>query len=545
MSTSPIGIAPDVEISIEIEQSTLYNKDLAPVPRARRTWRVGSFAALWISMSACIPTYMLASSLIGGGMNWSQAILTIFLGNLIVVIPMILNAHAGTRYGIPFPVFCRASFGTRGANVPALMRAFVACGWFGIQTWIGGAAIYKILGVFFPGLTTPGAPAFLGITLAEFVCFLFFWAINMLVVYKGIESIRFLLNLKAPLLIALGLLLLAWAYRNAGGFGPILAQPSAFDPGQPKAGQFWSFFVPGLTGMIGFWATLSLNIPDFSRYARTQRDQILGQALGLPLTMALYSFIGVAVTSATTIIYGQTIWDPVDVLTKFTNPIVLVVAMFALCLATLATNIAANVVSPANDFAHLAPRKISFRTGGLITGIIGVLMMPWKLVADPSGYIFTWLVGYSALLGPIGGIMIADYFVIRRRRLNVNALYQPDGEYGYTRGFSIVALVALVAAILPNLPGFLVTVKVIDAGSVPEFFVTLYNYAWFVGFAIAFILYLALRSFPGGRSAATPTGSQELAPPSSLEGAHRKAVAFCRNGLQNDRDDENARASAV
>jgi NCS1 family nucleobase:cation symporter-1 len=232
-----VVLAPDVEVSIEIEHSSLYNKDLAPVPRAKRTWRVGSFAALWISMSACIPTYMLASSLIGGGMNWSQAILTIFLGNLIVVVPMILNAHAGTRYGIPFPVFCRASFGTRGANVPALMRAFVACGWFGIQTWIGGAAIYKILGVFFPSLTTPGAPAFLGITLAEFVCFLFFWAINMLVVYQGIESIRFLLNIKAPLLIALGLALLAWAYRNAGGFGPILAQPSASIPASQRPGS--------------------------------------------------------------------------------------------------------------------------------------------------------------------------------------------------------------------------------------------------------------------------------------------------------------------
>ncbi len=476
-----------------LEASALYNADLAPVPPARRTWRVGSYAALWISMSACIPTYMLASSLIGGGMNWSQAILTIFFGNLIVVIPMILNAHAGTRYGIPFPVFCRASFGTKGANVPALMRAFVACGWFGIQTWIGGAAIYKILGVFFPALVAQGAPTFLDITLAEFVCFLLFWSINMLVVYKGIESIRLLLNIKAPLLIVLGLALLAWAYQNAGGFGPILAQPSAFDPGQPKAGQFWAFFVPGLTGMIGFWATLSLNIPDFSRYARSQRDQILGQAIGLPFTMALYSFIGVAVTSATTIIYGKTIWDPVDVLTHFQNPLVLVIAMFALCLATLATNIAANVVSPANDFAHLAPRKISFRLGGLITGVLGVLMMPWKLVADPSGYIFTWLVGYSALLGPIGGIMIADYFVIRRRQLNVPALYQTDGEYCYTNGFSGVALFALVVAILPNLPGFLVNVKLIPATAVPTFFVTLYSYAWFVGFAIAFVVYLALR----------------------------------------------------
>src|SRR5438874_10326741 len=438
MSTVTPSLAPDVEV--DLAQSHLYNADLAPVPPERRKWRLGSFAALWISMSACIPTYMLASSLIGGGMNWSQAILTIFLGNLIVVVPMILNAHAGTRYGIPFPVFCRASFGTRGANVPALMRAFVACGWFGIQTWIGGAAIYKILGVFFPGLTTPAAPAFLGITLAEFVCFLFFWAINMFVVYKGIESIRFLLNLKAPLLIALGLLLLAWAYRNAGGFGPILAQPSAFDPGQSKAGQFAQFFFPALTGVIGFWATLSLNIPDFSRYAKSPRDQIVGHAIGCPLTMALYSFIGVAVTSATTIIYGQTIWDPVDVLTKFTNPVVLVIAMFALCLATLATNIAANVVSPANDFSHVAPHKISFRTGGYITGVIGVLMMPWKLVADPSGYVFTWLVGYSALLGPIAGILIADYFVIRRTHLDIDALYRADGEYRYTNGFSIAGL---------------------------------------------------------------------------------------------------------
>src|SRR5438477_5546224 len=495
MSTS--SLAPDVDISIEIEHSTLYNKDLAPVPRARRTWRVGSFAALWISMSACIPTYMLASSLIGGGMNWSQAIMTIFLGNLIVVVPMILNAHAGTRYGIPFPVFCRASFGTRGANIPALMRAFVACGWFGIQTWIGGNAIYKIMGVFFPSIAADTAAAtgqnFLGITFAQFVCFMFFWCVNMLVVYKGTDCIRWLLNIKAPLLIALGLTLLWWAYRNAGGFGPILAQPSAFAPGQPKAGQFFAFFVPALTGMIGFWATLSLNIPDFSRYAVSQRDQIVGQALGLPLTMALYSFIGVAVTSATAIIYGQTIWDPVDVLTHFTNPVVLVVAMLALCIATLATNIAANVVSPANDFSHLAPQKISFRAGGLITGIVGVIMMPWKLVADPSGYIFTWLVGYSALLGPIGGIMIADYFVIRRRHLNLNALYRHDAEHCYTRGFSIVAIVSLIVAILPNLPGFLATVKLVDPAGVPAFFVRLYDYAWFVGFAIAFVVYLALR----------------------------------------------------
>src|SRR5437870_2774401 len=478
MSTSSSTLAPDVDLTIELEHSSLYNADLAPVSRERRKWRVGSFAALWISMSACIPTYMLASSLIGGGMNWSQAIFTIFLGNLIVVVPMILNAHAGTRYGIPFPVFCRASFGTRGANIPALMRALVACGWFGIQTWIGGNAIYKIMSIFWPALATGSTANFLAITFAQFLCFMFFWGINMFVVYKGIDCIRWLLNIKAPLLIALGLMLLWWAYRNAGGFGASLAQPSAFAPGQPKAGQFFVFFVPALTGMIGFWATLSLNIPDFSRYACSQRDQIVGQALGLPLTMALYSFIGVAVTSATTIIYGQTIWDPVDVLTRFSNPVALVVAMVALCIATLATNIAANVVSPANDFAHLAPRSISFRTGGLITGVIGVLMMPWKLVADPNGYIFTWLIAYSALLGPIGGILIADYFVWRRRRLNLPALYQPDNEYRFTNGFSVIALFALIVAVLPSLPGFLVQVKALDAGQVTSFARDLLGGSW-------------------------------------------------------------------
>ncbi len=483
--------APDVEA--DIATSHLYNEDLAPVPASKRKWGMLSFAALWISMSACIPTYMLASSLIGGGMNWWEAVLTIFLGNLIVLVPMVLNAHAGTKYGIPFPVFCRASFGTAGANVPAVLRALVACGWFGIQTYIGGEAIYKILAVFWPGIaSTAGSGAF-GITAPEFACFMLFWGVNMLVIYKGIESIRLLLNIKAPLLIALGLVLLWWAWQNAGGFGPILSQPSAFDPGQPKAGQFWGFFFPALTGMVGFWATLSLNIPDFSRYARTQRDQVVGQALGLPLTMALYSFIGVAVTSATTIIYGQTIWDPVDVLTRFKNPTVLVVAMVALCIATLATNIAANVVSPANDFAQLAPRKITFRVGGLITGLIGIAMMPWKLVADPSGYIFTWLIAYSALLGPIGGVMIADYYVIRRQELNVAALYSSSGGYGYSNGISWVAIAALAAGAMPSLPGFLVTIKAIDGDGLPTLLLDLYHYAWFVGFGLAFAMYLVLR----------------------------------------------------
>ncbi len=485
-----------------LRSSALFNHDLAPVPAAARTWAVGSFAALWISMSACIPTYMLASSLISGGMNWWQAVLTIFLANLIVLIPMVLNAHAGTRYGIPFPVYCRAAFGTLGANVPAVLRALVACGWFGIQAWIGGHAIFSILALFVPALAASAPLPVLGITTAQLVCFLLFWCVHLWVIHRGIETIRFLLNIKAPLLIALGLALVAWAYQAAGGFGPILSQPSQFDAGQARAGQFFSYFFPALTGMIGYWATLSLNIPDFSRYARSQRDQVLGQALGLPTTMGLYSFIGVAVTSATTVIYGTTLWDPVQVLTRFSNPVVLVVAMVALCIATLATNIAANVVSPANDFSQLAPRYISFRLGGYITALIGVLMMPWKLVADPTGYIFTWLIAYTALLGPIGGVLIADYFVWRRCQLDVVALYDPDGAYRFTRGFSLVALVALLVGALPSLPGFLLQVQVLAPDAVPPGLANLYHYAWFIGFAVAFVVYLAGRALEPKPSAA-------------------------------------------
>ena len=470
-------------------ESNYTNADMAPVPFTARKWGTKDIAALWVSMSACIPTYMLASSLIAEGMNWWQAVVTITLGNMIVLVPMILNAHAGTKYGIPFPVYCRASFGLRGANIPAMLRALVACGWFGIQTWIGGAAIYKIGSIFVDSWANLPKLSGLGINAAELACFLGFWAINMAVIWRGIDSIRFLLNIKAPVLIALGLALLAWAYHAAHGFGPMLAQPSAFDPGQPKAGQFWVFFFPALTGMIGYWATLSLNIPDFSRYAYSQRDQMLGQAIGLPTTMALYSFIGVAVTSASVVIYGESIWDPVDLLARFRNPVVLTVAMLALCLATLATNLAANVVGPANDFAHLAPRWISFRTGGFITGVVGILIQPWKLIADPSGYIFTWLVAYSSLLGAIGGILIADYFVIRRTQLVLPGLYRKSGPYWYASGFNPTALVALGLGIAPCVPGFLGTIKAI---TVAPYWMNLYSYAWFVSFGISFGVYVGM-----------------------------------------------------
>src|ERR1700675_754952 len=416
-----------------IRDSSLYNRDLAPVPPERRTWRTYNYAALWISMSVNIPTYMLASGMIAGGMNWKQALFTVFLGNVLVLIPMLLNAHAGAQYGIPFPVFARASFGVLGANVPALLRALVACGWFGIQTWIGGEAINAMLVAL--------APSWGAFAYGPAICFAAFWLLNVLVILRGIETIRFLQGISAPFLLLIGLALLLWARSKAGGFGPMLATPSKFQ----SFGEFFRFFIPALTGVVGFWATVSLNIPDFTRYARSQRDQVIGQALGLPATMTFYSFIGIAVTSATLIIFGQALWNPVAVLARLGNPFAVVLAMLALLMATLNVNVAANVVSPANDFSNLSPRHISFRIGGLITCFVGVAMQPWKLMASYGSYIFGWLVGYSGFLGPIAGVLICDYFLLRKKIIHVEDLYRRGGRYEYSDGFHWQAIAALAA----------------------------------------------------------------------------------------------------
>jgi NCS1 family nucleobase:cation symporter-1 len=445
----------------------LYNADLAPVPAERRTWGVYSYASLWVAMSVCIPTYMLASGLIAGGMNWRQAIGTILLGNLIVLVPMLLNAHAGAKYGIPFPVLVRASFGVRGANLPAVLRALVACGWFGIQTWIGGQAIRSMLAILWPSTAD-----FSG---ATWICFFSFWLLNMLVIWRGIETIRFLEGIGAPFMLAVGLLLLWWITSKAGGLGPVLNSPGKFH----TVPEFFRFFVPSLTAMVGFWATVALNIPDFTRFAKSQRAQAIGQALGLPTAMTLYSFIGVAVTSASVVLFGEAIWDPVALIGRFNQPAIAFIALIAILLATLNTNVAANVVSPSNDFSNLNPRRISFRTGGMITGVVGVAMMPWKLLSDYGSYIFGWLVGYSGLLGPIAGVMIADYFLVRDRTLNVDDLYRRGGEYEYRSGVNPRALAALACGAGVALVGL----------AVPGLR-WLYDYAWFVGFGVSAAVYM-------------------------------------------------------
>ncbi|WP_262690007.1 NCS1 family nucleobase:cation symporter-1 [Kordiimonas aestuarii] len=462
----------------------LWNEDLAPIADSARTWDWKAFAALWVAMVVCVPTYMLAGGLVSEGMSWWQAVLTVLLGNAIVLVPMILIGHAGAKHGVPFPVLLRSAFGTKGARIPAMARGLVACGWFGINTWVGGSAIYVIVNALTANGIAGDALPFLGISIGQFLCFIAFWAMHLYFIKNGTEAIRWLETYAAPFLLAMGLALLGWAYVNAGGFGEMLSTPSQFVEGGAKEGLFLPTFIAGLTAMVGFWATMALNIPDFTRFAKSQRDQIIGQALGLPLPMALFAFISVAVTSATVTVYGEAIWDPV-VLAGRMGGFGVVVALAALVIATLTTNLAANVVAPAYGFSNLSPSKISFTMGGYITAGIGIAIFPWQLLETAGGYLFVWLVGYSALLGPIAGILIADYFLIRKCSLDKDALFTHEGGYG---PWNNAGLTALVIGVLPNLPGFLHAAAIIDA--VPAVFDAIYSYAWFVGLFVAGGLYL-------------------------------------------------------
>jgi len=465
----------------DISQSPLYNHDLAPVPISRRNWTTYNYAALWISMAHCIPTYMLSSGLISAGMNWWQALFTILLGNTIVLIPILLNSHPGTKYGIPFPVFARGAYGTLGSNVPALMRAIVACGWFGIQAWIGGEALNTFFKAIIPGWGTLLGGPIGGHTTTEWLSFLLFWSFNIYIIYRGMDLLRKVENWAAPFVLIMTALLLGWALWRANGIGYLLNQQGKFH----TLGEFWPVFIPSLTGMIGFWATLSLNMPDFTRFGKSQRDQVVGQVVALPTTMTVFAAMGVMITSAAVVIYPhmkpEQLWDPMKLVGQFQSVVVIAISMFTVVVATLAVNIAANVVSPANDFANAFPKWISFRTGGLITGIIGILMQPWRLLADPSGYIFAWLVGYSGGLGSIAGVLIADYWFVRKKRLELGDLYRREGAYTYNGGWNWRAVVAT-----------LIGCGLAWIGLVVHSLRPLYDYAWFVGFGSAALTHLLL-----------------------------------------------------
>jgi NCS1 family nucleobase:cation symporter-1 len=507
----------DPAVDASLEGSSLHNEDLAPVPIEKRTWTTYNYLALWVGMAINIPSWLLASGLIALGMSWTQAIMTIFLGNLIVLIPMLLISHAGTKYGIPYPVIARSSFGTIGANLPALTRGIIACFWFGIQTWIGGTALFAVVAALlgpdswwvnaqsFPVLIGGAQPW------TMWLSFAIFWALNMVIILWGMEAIKKFEGWAAPFLIVVFVGLMILLVAQAGGLGPVVNEPGTLGWGP----EFFAVFPISLMGMIAFWSTLALNMPDFTRFGRSQRDQAVGQALGLPTTMTLFPLVGVLTTSATVIVFGDAIWDPVALTGRLENPIVLLIMLVALALATLTTNVAANVVSPSYDFSNAWPRKISFRTGGIITGIIGILIMPWNLLGTPELYIFTWLGTYGGATGAIAGVLLADYWWIRRRHFKLADLYRSNGIYRYAGGWNWIAVLAFLVGAFMAMGG---AYSAPGTGPFPEngiipILKPFYDYSWVASLVISFLIYGILTMLIGRKPAPVESPMEAPAQP--------------------------------
>jgi len=468
-----VGEFYELSAGDDVLNSAHYNEDIAPTKVKERTWNTMNVAALWVGMAICVPTYTLGGVLTAYfGLSVSEALITILIANMVVLIPLTLNAFAGTKYGIPFPVLLRSSFGVMGSNIPCLIRALVACGWFGIQTLFGGIAIHILLS------TLSESWASLGGT-GEVIGFFIFLAMNLSIVIKGSESIKVLETLAAPLLLAVSIGLMMWAYPQIS-VTELLATPA----NRPEDASFWQYFFGGLTAMVGFWATLSLNIPDFSRYVKSQKAQITGQIIGLPATMFMFASLGVVLTAASTTLVGETISDPINLIGKIDSPMWVMVAMVMIIIATLSTNTAANIVSPTNDFQNVAPKKINQTRGVLLTGTFGVLLMSWELLkklnlidSDVSveAMYTNWLLGYSSLLGPIAGIMVVDYFVIKKQQLDLPQLYKTNGIYA---GFNSAGLIAFALPVA-------LTIIALTTGYLSWF----YQYGWFTGSILGGVVY--------------------------------------------------------
>ena len=471
-----VGEFFELEAAEDVTESPLYNEDIAPTEIAHRTWSTWNIAALWVGMAICVPTYTLGGVLTSYfGLSISEALITILVANIIVLIPLTLNAFPGTKYGVPFPVLLRSSFGLYGSNLPALIRALIACGWFGIQTMFGGMAIHLLLSAISSKWAALGGTG-------EVIGFFIFWALNIYVVVKGSESIKWLETLAAPLLLAVGIGLIVWAAPKID-VTQLLQTPAS----RPAGSSFWGYFFGGLTAMVGFWATLSLNIPDFSRFAKGQKDQVMGQIIGLPLTMFLFATLGVVLTAASPKLVGETISDPISLIGKIHSPFWVIVSMIIIIVATISTNTAANIVSPTNDFQNVFPKYINMKRGTLLTGLVGVLLMGWELliklgwvqstVSVESMY-SNWLLGYSSMLGPIAGIMIVDYFIVKKQTLNLIDIYKPHGEYPGVNYAGILA--------------FFVPVGLTVLALATNHMMWFYNYGWFTGSALGGVIYAFL-----------------------------------------------------
>jgi NCS1 family nucleobase:cation symporter-1 len=487
-------------------EPTLYNEDLRPIHPKMRTWKVRVYLTLWVAMCMNAATLTLAASLIALGMNWIQALMTIVLANLIVLIPMLLNSHVGAKHGISFPVFARAAYGVRGANLPAVMRGLVACGWFGIQTWFGGLGINLALGATIGPSWSEAPPLDLGIigtvpltTLASyFVCLV----AQVVIIYKGFESLRRFQAIAAPIVVgAVVMLIVVLLVKTGGDLGPVVSQPSQLGWGA----HFWLAVFPiSLMANIAFWSTLSLNMPDFTRFAENQQAQRRGQAWGLPTTMLVVSLMAIIATSLASQHYGVSaseLWNPDVLVSHFGNRIAVIVGALAIVVSSVQTNMAANLVSPALDFANAMPKFITFRRGVLVSVALGTLLLPWKLLASPEAYVFVWLGFYGGIMGAVGGILVADYWLVRRTELRVPDLFVLDGHYHFNRGWNVRAVIATAVGAFVAVGGAYSAVGAdgqktgpFPADGIVPLLRPVYDYNWVVAFLVAMATYWVLAS---------------------------------------------------
>ncbi|QSO47406.1 NCS1 family nucleobase:cation symporter-1 [Alicyclobacillus mengziensis] len=467
----------------------LSNANLRPIAQSERKWSWYSYMALWMGMVHNIFNYEVAASLIVLGMNIWQALLTIFVADLILMVPLALNGYVGNKYGIPFPVFARLAFGVFGANIPALIRAFVAIGWFGVQSFLGSTALNALLILLIPSWSHMSG-TFLGLPGNGWIALLLFWVLQGVVATHGMDVIRRFENWAGPVILIVMLGLVVWAVTVLHGMGPIFTEPSKFK----SSGAFWAVFGPGVISVIGSWASMGLNIPDFTRFSRSTKDQVVGQFVGLPITTFVFSLMASFITSATIVAFGSAIWDPVQLLQHFKSPVVLILGAAALTIATMSVNVASNLVSPIYDLINAFPRKLNFRSAAIVSMVIAFVIMPWKLMQSPQG-IDTLLNTAGAFLGPATGIVIADFWLLRTRRVKLTDLYTREGVYRYSKGFNVTAIVVLIISMLVSFAGNFLPIFKVFAG-----------YGWLIGVVLGFVLYYIVMKMQGYQAEGTRQG---------------------------------------
>ncbi|KAL6300389.1 permease for cytosine/purines, uracil, thiamine, allantoin-domain-containing protein [Sparassis latifolia] len=486
-------------------QSLLVNDDLSPVGPEKRTWGTWNFVAFWIADSFNINTWMIASSMVQLGLSWWQAWIAVWVGYGVVAPFIVLNARPGAIFHVTFPVVARTSFGMWGSLWCVFNRGAMACIWYGVQASIGGSCVLVMLRTMWPSVNNihNSMPASSGTNTRDFMCFFLFWLISLPAIWIPIHKVRHLFTLKAIIVPVAGISFFIWCIVKARGVGPIVHQPS-----QLRGSVLGWAMVTSIMSCVSNMATLVTNAPDFASRSRRPSDAILPQLITVPLGFSIVSFLGIIVSSSSQAIYGEAIWSPINLLGMFLDDhpshatrfgVWFISASFII--AQLGTNISANSISAGCDLTALFPRFINIRRGGYIAAIVGMCMLPWNLLKSSNSFT-NYLSAYSVFLSSIAGVMITDYYVIRKGHYRIKDLYRTsrDGWYWYTFGVNFRAYAAYISGILINVVGFAGA----TGRSVPLAATRIYQLAFFTGFGVSALVYWGLNwCFPSHGAAKT------------------------------------------